>query len=530
MNENAIFTVIPGGRVPGSGQLRVTVFVTPKLTPDAGAPPEGVELAAFKAFSNWPETARDAHFTFEISGYGQVEGFSLNNPIIPDPGLWKALFGQTRVGAAGFQHFENAVVHSYPVEEVSKALTGLYQRVAVASPSGFPPITRGPLQEAVQNLGSPIPLHPERNQGSPRQELKAYLQDLRQKSDPPKGRFLDVAGIVPADAVPKVALAAATAFYDRQDDPWNPDAIVARAPEPVAPEFHSFIARCADFPELLRRLGLAFDLFIKDDPDIREVSTIRVLAGSNRGLLESLLVPDQARPATLAKHTDRLWVPTAREEQPDVTDGSLAIDRHSDFTLEQLDPDGSALKVSNLLGTLQRTTTELQRSAQANNNAPSMTADASSLPALKSAGIIVARRNRAAGLVAQFDRAAGHEADRINKNAALLSVTDVTRGWRVDIQDRSGGSGQWLSLHRREGDYELVTPGGEAQPLGVQPLPDEAYLKAASTSSNAPQPGADQYLHETMVGWDGWSLAAKRPGLVQADDAVVKPEAAPEVA
>lgn len=529
MNESAIFTAIPGGRVPGTGHLRVTVFVTPRLTPNAAAPPEGVELAAFRAFSNWPGTVRDARFTFEISGHGQVEGFPLDNALAPDPELWKALFGQTRVGAAGFQHFEDAVVHSYPVEEVSKAVTGLYQTVAVASPTGFPPITRGPLDEAVQNLGSPIRPDPRRNQSPPRLALVAYLQSLRKLSDPPKGRFLDVASI-PADAVAKVSLAAATAFYDRQADPWSADAVTAGAPEPVAPEFHSFVARCADFPELLRRLGLAFDLFIKDDPGIGEVSTIRLLAGSNEGLLESLLAPDQARPATLARHTARVWVPTAREERPDVVDGSLAIDRSSDFTLEQLDPDGSALKVSNLLATLQRTTAELQRSAQANGNAPSMTADASSLPALKSAGLIVARRNRAAGLVAQFDRAAGHEADRAGKKPALLGVTDVTRGWRMDIQDRSAGSGQWLSLHRREGDYALVTPDGEPRPLAVQPMPDEAYLKAASTSSNAPQPAADQYLHETLVGWDGWSLAAKRPGLVLADNAVVEADAVPQVA
>lgn len=533
MNESAIFTAIPGGRVPGkSGQLRVTVFVTPKLTPDAGAPPEGVELAAFAAFANWPKTVRGARFMFEISGYGQAEGFPLDAALVPDPQLWATLFGRTRVGMAGFQHFEDAVVHSYPVEEVSTALTGLYQRVAVASPSEFPPITRGPLAQAVAELASPIPYDSKRDQGLRRQRVEGYLEGLRGKSDPKK-RFFNIADVASshADDVAKVSLMAATAFYDRQDDPWSPDAIAAHAPEPEAPEFHSFVARCADFPELLRRLGLAFDLFIKDDPGIREFSTIRVMAGMNQGVLESLLAPvhapEQSRPATMARRTDRVWAPTAREPA-DVMDGSLAIDR-DDFTLQQMDPDGSALKVSHLLATLQRTASRLPP-LQADDNGPSMTADASSLPALRSAGISVVRRNRAGTLVAQFDRSAAHEDDRVSKRAALLSVTDVTRGWRVDIQDRSAGSGQWLSLHRRQGEYELVEPGGEAMPLAVQPAPDEAYLKAASTSSNAPQPDADQYLHETVAGWDGWSLAAKRPGLAQADDDVVDPLRPPDVA
>lgn len=534
MGEQAIFTVIPAGRLPENGELKVTVFVTPRLdVTGLGNLGEFVPLAAFEAFSNWPRTVDGAAFTFDIEGYGAVEGFPLDNAVLPDKDLWELLFGRTLVGEAGFQHFEQAVVHSYPVDEVAGALTRLYQSVAVTSPTRFPPVTRGPLLQAQDELQLPAQLFRE---GSRREVVANYLTNLRVQSDGRTdangvslARFLDIDTVPPADRE-RVAFAAATAFYDRHADPLGPAATTAHAPEPVPPEFHSFVARCADYPELLRRLGLAFDVFVKDDPGIPESTTIRVRVDPAGGVLRGLLAPGEARPATIARHTERVWAPASRREDPDVRDGSLVIDRTAAFSIQQLDPDGSALKLANLLGTLRRTVADLTASANANNNAPSMTPDASSLPALKSAGILLSRRNRAAGLVGQFDRAADHEQNHAGNGDILLEVMDLTRGYRVDIQDLSIGSREWFSLHRREGVYETVTGNGEYASLPVQPGPDEAYLKAASTSSNEPVATADQYLHETVAGWDGWSLATPRPGRYQGDSESVPGDEAPEVA
>ena len=58
------------------------------------------------------------------------------------------------------------------------------------------------------------------------------------------------------------------------------------------------------------------------------------------------------------------------------------------------------------------------------------------------------------------------------------------------------------------------TPTGEP---AIDPLEvvDEGYLKATTTSSenkDHPTPSDDLYLHETIAGWEGWSLSAPRPG------------------
>jgi hypothetical protein len=536
MSENAIFTAIPAGRLAANGQLLVTVFVTPKLDVAGLANPgDLVEIAAYEAFANWPKTVREARLIFEIGGFGTVEGIPLDDPIAPNPELWEQLFRKTTVGDAGFQHFEDAVVHSYPVAEVAKAVTNLYQLIAVTSPTDFPPITRGPLKQAQDTLASPTSRGDEYELGH-RRAAKLLLGDLREASDQ-RGRYLDIDRAVaylaeqgrPADPA-AIAFVAAESFYARSDDPLDPAAAQAKAPDPVPPEFHSFIARCADYPELLRHLGLAIDVWIPDDGGIPEFTTIRVLDGANADPLERLLQPQQSRPLTRLHYTDRFWAPAPRREEPDIRDGSLVLDDTRLFTLEQIDPDGAALKVSGLIAQLQRTTQDLADSAQANNGAPSMTPDASSLPALKSAGVLVARRNRAGGLVGQFDQAARNESDRTGGTAAELGAADVTRGWRIDISDESSGDRDWRSLHERTGVYELVSPGVPAEPLPVQPRPDEAYLKAASTSSTGAAPSDDQYLHESLAGWDGWSLAVKRPGRLQREVNSVPANEEPEIA
>ncbi|QAY72004.1 hypothetical protein ET445_00325 [Agromyces protaetiae] len=525
MGEQAIFTAIPGGRLD-DGRLRVTVFVTPKLTPAVAGDEQA--LVEFEAFRDWPRTLRDARWELDVAGVGTFPGSPLDDPIEPDRALWHALFGGTRVGEAGFQHFEQSVVHSYPVEEVVRAITTLYADAATQFPTAFPPVTTSILKDAQQELSSP---GLEQGRGDRRAILRDYLRRYRKLSDPSGGgRYFHIGAVSPSER-PRAALAAAVGFYDRAVDPHDPANPTAPVPPPVKPEFHSFAARCADFPELMRHLGLAIDLWI-DDPGVTErTTTIRVVAGLNVDPLERLLAPDEARPFTLLHYSDRFWAPAPRRERGDILDGSLALDDVERFLLEQVDPDGMALKTSQLLDSLARTDAVLSSSPANALGMPSMTADASSLPALRSTGLIVARRNRAKELVAQFEESADHERERtVAMRPATLDATDVTRGWRIDVYDRDSATGDWQSLHERVGEYELVAPGASPEPLPVQPKPDEGYLKAASTSSEAPDPAADQYLHETLAGWDGWSLAVKRPGRPQTETGTTPADAEPDVA
>ncbi len=87
----------------------------------------------------------------------------------------------------------------------------------------------------------------------------------------------------------------------------------------------------------------------------------------------------------------------------------------------------------------------------------------------------------------------------------VLFADDLIRGYRIDEHDDR--SKQWHSLSWRLGTYEF--PGTGAHPLQIT---DEGYMKGASPTVATPAPNADLYLHDTMFGWDGWSLCVARPG------------------
>ena len=81
--------------------------------------------------------------------------------------------------------------------------------------------------------------------------------------------------------------------------------------------------------------------------------------------------------------------------------------------------------------------------------------------------------------------------------------------------DENGAAGKrWYPLHERVTTHTIGTYGApDAETL--EPVRDEGFLKSTSASSERedhPAPSDDLYLHETVVSWDGWSLAAPRPG------------------
>ncbi|WP_067540240.1 hypothetical protein [Nocardia crassostreae] len=65
----------------------------------------------------------------------------------------------------------------------------------------------------------------------------------------------------------------------------------------------------------------------------------------------------------------------------------------------------------------------------------------------------------------------------------------------------------WHSLHRRRVDADF-----RGAPL-LSDAPDTGYLQNTPMSRAPGNPANPYYVHEVIAGWDGWSLAAPRPGL-----------------
>ena len=160
-------------------------------------------------------------------------------------------------------------------------------------------------------------------------------------------------------------------FYRRGDaDPYKriPDHTgAAPSPEPPQYDFHRIVASLANYPELLRRLGLVVDLAIEDGQLIDD----RILAGGGEGKGLSRLVVKwdgdppgkESLPATAwIAHKER-FVPRPRSAEHRA--GLLRLEHSDDgwrqvrkeqegiFDLYQVDPDGAALKTVNFTLTAQ---------------------------------------------------------------------------------------------------------------------------------------------------------------------------------
>ncbi|MBO9717158.1 MAG: hypothetical protein J7507_10185 [Pseudoxanthomonas sp.] len=298
------------------------------------------------------------------------------------------------------------------------------------------------------------------------------------------------------------------------------------APETPKWDFHQRVASYGDHPQLLRRLGLVIDCVLKDGAAIDKALAAAVPAG---GLMQlEITSPGQYHdvagdrfPRTAWHATKDRFLPRPRSE--DHADGLLRLwqanDSHlpasqdkepSAFDVYQLDPDGAALKTVDFLLSAQRLVGK-HLELGADGKVTYTTGDHQPVAALRAGGIGISRHGRAPQLATQAAAAAQNNGALQSTDAAanvVLYAEDMLRGYRVDIHDASDG--RWRSLQQRVCAYSaLATPLEDAREVPLPP--DEGYVKGASTSGDAATPD-DQYLHETLFRWSGWSLAAPRPG------------------
>src|SRR4051812_23915247 len=76
-----------------NGKLKLSVFVSPQLVPNAAASPTlGSPAPGFPDFLNWPSAVRNV--TFDVSfGNGQTLTKIARSSALPRADLWTALFG-----------------------------------------------------------------------------------------------------------------------------------------------------------------------------------------------------------------------------------------------------------------------------------------------------------------------------------------------------------------------------------------------------------------------------------------------------
>ncbi|MGK5546110.1 hypothetical protein ACSNOH_15445 [Streptomyces sp. URMC 127] len=562
MPETIRWTVLPDGTA-ADGKLRLTVLVSPRLT-GAGT------LEAFPGFKDWPKTLRDyaTALRVEFQAPGGTPVAVPTQPQTDrfppaDSALWPQLFGPaTKVspppGALAAAAAGPPTLRSFPSRAVHEQITSLYEAAATATAHrrAFPGTGEPQLGAAATTPAAPADDaqaaattgswdHPQTEDltGNLTRTVRAFSSDVatlygrldRLIQAPPGG---STGGGGPHAAPPPdpfrplcmdrttkeykgdralLALAETYRFYDRAT-PAKPAVPPARragdasaappAPPPTAPEFdfHAACALLADYPELLRRFGLALDLLVTPPPGLADHWQARVTFTAPH---EQLNGDKKLRPWTALR-----YVAGRRFEAYAADDGlhghrMLGLGTDEVHTLD-LDVDGAAMKYVEFSRIVDQVLTDLGDPGHAASGEPT------ALPALHGAGLTVLYEGRDAFLADQM-AADGHHTAGVGPDgrpveAAVLDAAHLVRGYRVDagvVDPATGRVTTWRPLCARTGSYALRPPGKPAVPIAA--APDEGHVKATAVTGD--KTGANQlFVHQALFGWNGWSLAAPPPG------------------
>jgi len=581
--QKIVWTVLPHGRVTEgrvAGRLRVSVVASARLTPQATT--EQV-LSAFPEWQNWPQTLANVKLRLRIG----AQLVDLQPVSKPDPALWARLFTPaTPVAGFVFKDMSRVNLRSFPVRNVLGLMRKHYGTLAVQSASTHPTLL--PWKDAHPNLKGMLTelgtrthktdyghtsietllpgfdrFFDDENKEGVEKRLRALVFGTNSKYSAPAAavgadgegnpqtgpsfpiRVLPPDWVDPSGGGPDAPLMSqftsaaeytlyqANRFY-RRAPPTDAQLAMRRPtlqnvpPPPKVPEydFHRIVASFADYPHLLRALGLVIDCVLPPDSPIDQKIAA---AGQAQGVMGLELVwggghnaIDDHCPRTSWRADKERF--TARERTGDHQRGLLRLESADDrwgvkkkqtspFDVYQVDPDGAALKTVDFLLSAQNLVGRSLKPG-ADGEITYSTGDRQPVAALRSGGLGVTRHGRA-GVIAQSAASAALKDQEIQSGSAaaknvVLFAEDVLRGYRVDAQPLPGGVMQdWQSLCRRQGTYRFT---GTSDTLNLPE--DEGYVKGASTSSNA-DPAVDpddHYLHESMFRWTGWSLVVPRPG------------------
>ena len=474
-STTVIWTALPAG---ATGAL-VRISLLPSLRLD----PEGdlAMVASFPPLADWPQVVGAAQYAVRLGDGSTVEASRVDPPGGLDSALWAALVRpELRVRPPAPVDRTGNAVFSYPVQTLEETVRTSYGRVGVLSPFSAP---------SQQALGALL------RQG--RGETGGYL-DLLVDPQAEAAAREDMRQRPPLPVRPGNGAAARFWAFHHQPPPEEFfDLNGADAPDFADyVDVHQALAALQSYPALLRAIGLVVDLEVPGDAVPPGIGTVAVdVHGAPAGLTSVAMATAYARAAdSFAASPDPAAGGTARE----LVDAGYVVLDPEVFGSVHVDVEGAVFKGGQLLTSLLAATTD---------GAPR---DEAALPALRSAGISLVRGARANVLSALFDRAKKLEAALPGPGTVFLE--DVLRGFRLDVWDDR--TGRWHGVLGRDGTYTVQAPDGGTL---TRRFVDEAAIEPAVTTTatapgSAPPPNADLYLHEAIARWDGWSLAAPRPG------------------
>jgi hypothetical protein len=492
--EGFLVTTLPHTAVAGA-PFHLSLFITHRLTPDGAS---GF-VSDFPRVADW--TALVGRSGLTLTGHTAggavvtIPATMLTDVLQPD--LWRRVFpGDLTVLPWQVPNHTATPWRTFAAHRMQAHALLMHAAAMAASPTAPPSVSGNPL---TRSLLTGLGLGQREGRISIEDVLNPDLDDrVTRYLDDVSGQGILGRGVGVDGATGMVLLSdvhRARCYYARPEEQheYHEHPVPGAKPTPVTkpdPDFHARATLLGDLSPLLRRLGLIIDVHVDD-------------VGTLAGLVDiqaHLIVPEldnviRAQPRTACEVVGSGFYSVAAGA--DYTQGLLRIGDEKTFTVLDLDPDASALKLEQYVRTLPRLAA-LEANGDAVTSAPST---------LRATGFAVARVDRAQALHDRLDGAAGKDAALVSGFGAALHTEDVTRGVRVEVWDDV--SGIWHSLHRRRLDVE-VEGAGEV----LHDEPDTGFLQGASLTRTDGVPDAPANAHEVLAGWDGWSLSASRPGKV----------------
>ena len=538
--SQVLVTALPHDLDPAA-PFHLTAFVTHKLVPTA----RDATVADFPAVADWIATLTSG--TWQLVTDATADPLPLE--MVPDPMApadavaWAACVPpSTPVSGYPAPVVSTAAWNSYPAHRLSDHALDLHLMTLTAAPTGRPGVLANPVlngiidrlarqsdhlqlirQMAEEREGRADRVLARRTAdaqvslGQPERRGRPYDLEVDQTRSALEHLFDDeglddrVTGALDAELGrdlrddPELRLMvdahATRRFYDRPEEQSDYRAVPeegATTARPDVPEqdFHARIGSFGSVPALMRRLGLVVRLRLADAAaaSLANATWVAVRFQPAAGVDLVRLAPPRTRVTVSGTRfqavASEAWV-----------DGALPLGEPG-YVLLDLDPDASGLKLDQHLRGLPRI-----MASEVNGDA------ATSAPAtLRSTGFAIARTDRIAATRQRVQRAETlpTEDDGPGVTGPELLYDDLVRGLRMDVwDDRSRG---WHSLHERLVSVTVASEDGGAVVLdGVE---DSGFLQLSGLN-RVPGPSTNPYyLHEVVAGWDGWSLAAPRPGKV----------------
>lgn len=469
------WTALPAGieTVEGATILRLAVLVSPEMVATTAAE-ASTRVALDPLFRRWPQTL--AGLWFQV-GFRSGAAFPATIQNLVDQNLWDRFLGDmTAIPRAATgpadqpqtQKVTGALQQSSNSDAAHSQLRDFYVGAAVAS---FRPPSGGVPPEAIQ------PAVQRRQVLPPVRHLRSTFGTLA----PPPVQVAS-ASFQAVPAQPQPAISKLVSFYDRGDTrPPAQNLFAAEVITDTSPDFHQWVSGLAQYPWLLRKLGLLLDLRLAWPAGLAE----------SADELVSIVAPAPFNRPVIRTHCQLTKNPATFQpliQNPaSLPMGCLPL-RAAPYSVVQVNVDGGSVKAQ----AFGRSVHQLPDDAFA---VP---------PALRTAPFSVVKNNRVQDVADKLSEAQRMHSQMTANAPVDLYAEQLIRGYRIDVFDHE----TWYPLCERTC---TLSDGGKDTVVV-----DEGWVELAASTQ------ADKtYVHDALFTWGGWSLVGQRPGKTVGQDGEV---------